>query len=175
MCDRLDHYTKIQCNLKGYECFLQKKPRCLDARFDEYKINLIKGNKLEVSFIIYSLLKKAFPVRLPNCCFSKFVMCQILSVTSKNYGRIIVPSLLRTCQFDFVVIGYLAASFSLISTPIPGTSFTDIYPLFIVGQPEKTLFSLSEKWTASCIPKFHTAKSTCACAECPTGETSPGP
>jgi|GEM_PF-737159 len=39
-------------------------------------------------------------------------------------GRMIVPSPLRTCQFDFVVIGYFAASFSLTSTPKPGTSLT---------------------------------------------------
>src|SRR5690349_15456378 len=92
-----------------------------------------------------------------------------------HHGLISVPSRFLTCQFDLVVIGYLAASFSLTSTPSPGTSLTYIYPSLIVGHPENTSCVLSEKFTASWIPKFQTVRSMCAFAAWPTGETSPGP
>jgi len=73
----------------------------------------VSQNRLK---LIYSVLRnRPRRVEEPNA-----------TARQHNYGRIIVPSILRTCQFDLVVMGYLAASFSLMSTPKPGTSLTDI-------------------------------------------------
>ena len=65
------------------------------------------------------------------------------STTDGAYGLIWVPSAflignLKPVPAGNGLKGYLAASFSSMSTPIPGASFKYIYPFFICGQPGKT-------------------------------------
>ena len=59
------------------------------------------------------------------------------------YGLIWVPSAFLIGNLKPVPAGngskgYFAASFSSMSTPIPGASLRYIYPFFICGQPGKT-------------------------------------
>jgi hypothetical protein len=75
----------------------------------------------------------------------------------------------------YLTSGYFFASFSLISTPKPGDSFTCIYQFVTVGVRGNTSLAKSEKWFISWIAKLHMAKSICTLAACPTGDVSPGP